>query len=249
MEKEINIENLTSIAVLCGHCGVKARMSVVCEGKRTWDLFLDGDLCVDNRYAEEARYLWQIVICLACEKVNVIEHYSCSIHDLPVGEDSWMPDTELRFLYPSSKEITREGIYHSGQQFDALLKTAEILSTAKQSIVIIDGYIDDSVLKILTKKALGVQLYILTKSVSPNLKTFANAFNKQYGGLSIRTSAAFHDRFIFIDDTEFYHFGASIKDLGNKGFMFSRIEERVIVDTLRTNWISEWAKAVVEVHP
>jgi hypothetical protein len=75
------------------------------------------------------------------------------------------------------------------------------------------------------------------------LKTAAEAFNRQYGGLETRMSRAFHDRFVFVDETDFYHFGASLKDLGNRGCMFSRIEEQDVIDALQSKWTQEWAKA------
>ena len=142
-----------------------------------------------------------------------------------------------------SMKVSREGIFFAGQYFDALSKAEEILSMANQSIWIIDGYISPDVLNLLASKKSSVEARILTKDVPAVVKTAAVAFNKQYGNLSIRASEAFHDRFIIIDDAEFYHFGASIKDLGNRGFMFSRIEESQIIDALRTKWTEEWGKA------
>src|SRR3989337_2522275 len=142
-----------------------------------------------------------------------------------------------------SMKVTREGVFFAGQYFDALKSVNEILSHSKQSIVIIDGYIDENVLNLLSSKDQAVEVKILTKDASPALKTAATAFNKQYGKLSIRTSQAFHDRFVIVDDQDFYHFGASIKDLGNKGFMFSCIEEPLVIDALRKELAQEWAKA------
>ena len=149
-----------------------------------------------------------------------------------------MPSADI----PSMK-ISSEGIFFAGQYFDAFLKAEEILSKANQIILIIDGYISPDVLNLLSAKKSPVEAKILTKDVSPVVKTAALAFNKQYGNLSIRTSQAFHDRFVIIDNCDFYHFGASIKDLGNRGFMFSRIEESSIIDALRAKWVEEWGKA------
>lgn len=146
-----------------------------------------------------------------------------------------------------SMKVTREGGFFAGQYFDALRHVTEILSHAQRSIVIIDGYINEDVLKLLTPKGPEVEVNILTKDVSPALSTAATAFNKQYGKLSIRTSQAFHDRFVIVDARDFYHFGASIKDLGHRGFMFSRLEEPEVIDALRTKWAEEWAKATVAV--
>jgi hypothetical protein len=146
-----------------------------------------------------------------------------------------------------SMKVTREGLFFSGQYFDAIQRVREILANAQKNITIIDSYIDQRILDIITSKKPNVAVVILTKDVTPALKAAAIAFNKQYGGLSIRKSLAFHDRFIIIDDSDFYHFGASIKDLGNRGFMFSRIEEAEIVKSLLDRFALEWAKAQIEV--
>jgi len=146
-------------------------------------------------------------------------------------------------------KVTREGLFFSGQYFDAVQATADILSNAKQSIVIVDNYVNEKVLSLLTTKNSSVEVRILTKEISPALRTTANEFNKQYGGLHIRTSAQFHDRFVVIDGNDFYHFGASIKDLGKRGFMFSRIEEPETTRSLYIRLSEEWEKAKAEVQP
>lgn len=143
--------------------------------------------------------------------------------------------------------VTREGVFFAGQYFDAIQRLKDILAQAKNTIVIIDGYINDDVLNLVSAKNPGVAVNILTKQVSAALKIAAGAFNKQYGNLSIRTSSAFHDRFVITDDTDFYHFGASIKDLGNRGFMFSLIEEPTVIAALQGQWNQEWARAIVAV--
>jgi len=150
----------------------------------------------------------------------------------------------------SSVEVIREGVFFEGQYFDALQLVKKILSDAQRSIIIIDGYVNGDVLNLLTSKETAVEVNILTKTVPHSLKTEATAFNKQhgkYGKLSIRTSDAFHDRFLFIDDKDFYHFGASLKDLGHRGFMFSRIEEPKVIEEVRREFAQEWAKSPVEV--
>ena len=162
-------------------------------------------------------------------------------------DDCFKLITSVEQRAASSVKVTREGIYFAGQTFDALLNFQEIISTAKRNISIIDGYVDEKVLKLLTAKATGVGVEVLTFRVSPALHAAAVTFNTQYGDLKIRTSRVFHDRFVIIDDTDFYHFGASIKDLATKGFMFSKIEEQSVIDALRTQYASEWATATIEV--
>jgi hypothetical protein len=144
-------------------------------------------------------------------------------------------------------KIGHEGVFFAGQTFDALFRASQLFADAKASIVIIDGYLGDDVLNLLTKKATGVVVRILTKPLSPSLMTICKAFNQQYKGLSVRSSSAFHDRFVILDDREFYHFGASIKDAGKRAFMFSVIDEPDITNALRAKFEHEWNNAKVEI--
>lgn len=148
-------------------------------------------------------------------------------------------------VYVPSMTISREGVFFKGQYFDALQKVTGIVEDANARIDIIDAYVSPDVLSLLTRKKLSVAVNILTKSVDPALKTAATAFNKQYGKLAIRTSDAFHDRFIIIDSKDFYHFGASIKDVGKRGFMFSRIEEEDVIKAVGKKLGAEWDGASV----
>lgn len=143
--------------------------------------------------------------------------------------------------------LNREGLFVAGQTFDAMRSIAEILGSAKKSIAIVDGYVGDNTLNLCAAKQPGVTVQILTydKSTTPTFKTIADAFNKQYQGLTVRTSKAFHDRFIVIDGTEHFHVGSSIKDAGSRGFMFSRIEEPSIVAAFGAAWTTTWNAASV----
>ncbi|NEW78736.1 MAG: hypothetical protein GZ086_04790 [Gelidibacter sp.] len=141
-------------------------------------------------------------------------------------------------------DVSEEGIFFSGQHFDALLKFDEIISKAKSEIILIDNYLDEKILNILGSKNPDVKCKVLTlnSSLSATLKAFIEAFNKQYGNLEVKTTSAFHDRFLILDKSDFYHFGASIKDAGNKGFMFSKIEEGFIKKELLKEIKIHWSK-------
>ena len=94
----------------------------------------------------------------------------------------------------------------------------------------------------------GVALDILTKPpISPAVKTLCQAFKTQRGSLAVKTFSAFHDRFVVIDNSAVYHFGASLKDLGKKTFRFSLIEEPEIVAALHARIATEWRAAAVEI--
>lgn len=142
--------------------------------------------------------------------------------------------------------IDREGIFTAGQPFDAMLAATNIFKTAKSSIVLVDGYVSERTLNLLGIKAPGVTVRVLTYSLDAPTHELAKAFQKQHSGLDVRTSKRFHDRFLIIDDADFYHFGHSIKDAAIKStFMFSRIEEPSVKALLKNDFDGEWNKATV----
>ncbi|MDP8204771.1 MAG: ORF6N domain-containing protein, partial [Candidatus Tenebribacter mawsonii] len=121
------------------------------------------------------------------------------------------------------KEIKpKQGIFFEGQIFDAYKFVSDLFRSAKTSILIIDNYVDDTVLTHLTKKKKTVKVSIYTKNLSEQLKLDAEKFNSQYKNLTLKKFNKSHDRFIIIDDKDIYHFGASLKDLGKKWFAFSK---------------------------
>ncbi|MCX9014202.1 MAG: ORF6N domain-containing protein [Candidatus Methanoperedens sp.] len=124
-----------------------------------------------------------------------------------------------------SKEIQlKQGIFFDGQIFDAYKFVADLIRTAQKSIILIDNYIDDSVLTILTKRRTNVKIILLTKSISNQMALDVKKYNEQYPAIEIREFKNSHDRFIIIDNTTVYHFGASLKDLGKKWFAFSKMD-------------------------
>lgn len=143
-------------------------------------------------------------------------------------------------------ELTKEGVFFSGQYYDAFCQVAGIVASAQESITLIDRYVGRETFELLGGKAETVVLRVLTKGLSDSVRALARAFQKQHGGLEIRLSDEFHDRFLIIDDKAFYHFGASIKDLGKRGFMFSVIEEPDVLASIRAKFQDEWSRATVE---
>lgn len=144
-----------------------------------------------------------------------------------------------------SVKITREGVFFAGQYFDALREVSDLVSGAQKSLSLVDAYVNADTLAILSAKRSGVKVQILTRDVVPALNVAAQAFSKQFGALEMRLSSAFHDRFLLVDAGDIYHFGASIKDVGHRGFMFSRVEEPEVIATLRRKYDQEWAAGKV----
>lgn len=130
------------------------------------------------------------------------------------------------------EENIKQRIFFDGQIYDAYSIIVDIIKRANNKILIIDNYIDDSVLKMLAKKKNNVEVVILTSDKSNIEKLDVKKFNKEYPILKVAKTNKFHDRFIIIDNKEMYHLGASIKDLGKKCFAINRIEDVEIIEKI-----------------
>lgn len=118
----------------------------------------------------------------------------------------------------------KHGIFFEGQIFDAYTFIAKIIKSAKKSIILIDNYIDESVLTLLTKRTANVKAIIYTAKITQQLQLDLKKHNQQYPHIDLKQLKTSHDRFLIIDHTELYHIGASLKDLGKKWFAFSQID-------------------------
>ncbi len=116
-----------------------------------------------------------------------------------------------------------EGIFYDGQIFDAYKFASDLIKSARKSILLIDNYVDESVLLMLGKRAPGVTAEIYTQSISRRLRQDLEKYNSQYEPIEIRVYKNSHDRFLIIDGADVYHIGASLKDLGKKMFAFSKL--------------------------
>ena len=127
----------------------------------------------------------------------------------------------------SDKLHSEKGIFYNGQVFDAYAFVSDIIRSAGSSIILLDNYVDDTVLTLLGKRNDNVTATILTKSISHQLRLDLQRYNSQYTVIDIEIFSDAHDRFLIIDNTELYHIGASLKDLGKKWFAFSRMDIEV----------------------
>ena len=115
-----------------------------------------------------------------------------------------------------------EGIFYDGQIFDAYVFVSDLVKSAKQRIILIDNYVDESVLLLLSKRAPGVSAEIRTGRMPEQLRLDIQKHNSQYPPIAIIRTQNIHDRFLIVDDVV-YHIGASLKDLGKKLFAFSKL--------------------------
>jgi hypothetical protein len=143
-------------------------------------------------------------------------------------EDKTETDHKFEQIFNAIEERSvkpKQGIFFDGQIFDAHQFVSDLIRTARKSIIVIDNYIDDTVLTLLSKADKKVQITILTRTISKQLTLDVEKYNEQYPAITIKEFHNSHDRFFIIDDKTVYHFGASLKDLGKKWFAFSRFDK------------------------
>ena len=130
-------------------------------------------------------------------------------------------------LWKAISSTAKKCIFYNGQVFDAYAIVSDIIRIAKTSIILLDNYVDDTVLTLLGKRNAYVTATIYTKNISNQLRLDVQRYNSQYPPIEIEVFSDAHDRFLIIDGTELYHIGSSLKDLGKKWFAFSRMDIEV----------------------
>lgn len=135
-------------------------------------------------------------------------------------------DKKFKLLFDALEKNqlkAESGIFYEGQIFDPYKLISDIFRSAEKSIVIIDNYLDDSVLRMLVKRKKGVSIELYSTNTSDLLKQDVDKFKIQYGNITLKKLKTVHDRFIIIDRKTVFHFGASLKDAGKKVFAFSML--------------------------
>ena len=155
------------------------------------------------------------------QRVDILERNQLALN-AHLAENDKKFDELFRRLDDGAKQPT-QGIFYDGQIFDAYKFINDRIREAKKRIVLLDNYVDDSVLKMLDKREKGVTVKVYTKYFTPELALDLKKHNAQYAPIDIEQFDRAHDRFLCIDDTV-YHIGASLKDLGKKWFGFNRME-------------------------
>jgi len=148
-----------------------------------------------------------------------------------IEQKQYITETKLDKVFEAieAKDIKPEqGIFFDGQVFDAYVFVADLIKSAKKSIVLIDNYIDESTLILLSKRNADCTVTIYTHTFGQKLQLDLQKHNEQYPPIEIKTFKQSHDRFMILDDNEVYHFGASLKDLGKKWFAFSKFDKEAL---------------------
>lgn len=173
-------------------------------------------ITIINAFVEMRRFIQQ--------NANVFARLDSVERRQIVFESETEKNFEKVFQALEAGEPSRQGIFYDGQIYDAYSFVCDLVRKAKKSLLLIDNYVDDSVLTLLSKRKSGVDAVICTKTISKQLALDLKKHNQQYPPIKIETFKDAHDRFLIIDGKDVYHFGASLKDLGKKWFAFSRFE-------------------------
>ncbi len=134
-------------------------------------------------------------------------------------------ENDMQFIKSKIKNNSLEfnqNIFFDGQIYDAYIFVNDLLKLAKEEVILIDNYIDDTVFTLFSKYP-NINFTIYTSTISKQLKLDFEKYSKQYKNISLKTFKSSHDRFLIIDKKEIYHLGASLKDLGKKWFAFSKM--------------------------
>lgn len=165
------------------------------------------------------------------ERLNNVEYKLIEQNNLLSNHEKKFEEVFDQLQNKKENEFTQK-IFFDGQIWDSYSLIIDIIKIAKSKILIIDNYIDDSILKMLSKKNKYVEVIILTSQNCDISKLDINKFNKQYPTLKIARSNKFHDRFIVIDNKELYHCGASLKDLGKKCFAINKMNDIKFIEDI-----------------
>ena len=168
------------------------------------------------------------------ERLNNVEYKLIEQNDMLSNHEKKFEQVFNELQNKKENEFTQK-IFFDGQIWDSYSLIIDIIKRAKSKILIIDNYIDDSILKMLSKKDKYVEVIILTSQNCDISKLDINKFNKQYPILKIARSNKFHDRFIVIDKKELYHCGASLKDLGKKCFAINKMNDIKFIENIENS--------------
>ena len=168
-------------------------------------------------------------------KIDAVEKRQLK-HEMETEEKFEKVFNELQ----SGKLEPKQGIFFDGQIFDAHKFVSGLVRKAEKSIVLIDNYIDETILDLFTKRKKTISVTIYTKEIAKALSPDIAKFNSQYPPLEVKEFKDAHDRFIIIDNEDVYHFGASLKDLGKKWFAFSKFNKKAIQLLQKLNEKISW---------
>ena len=155
------------------------------------------------------------------QRLSIMEYHQLEMQQHQQETDKRIDEVFRRLDEGNAKP--KQGVFYNGQIYDAYTFVADLVKSAEKRIILIDNYVDETVLTLLDKRKEGVSAIIYTQQISRQFQLDIDRHNAQYSPIDVETFRLSHDRFLCIDD-DVYHIGASIKDLGKKWFGFSKME-------------------------
>jgi len=223
----LHINNIFKEKELTENSVVKFSLTTASDGKKYQTKYYNLDVIISVGYRVKSQRgtkfrIWANQIL----KEYLLKGYAINQRVDRIENDIHSMKTELGEikLQLNTSLLPDYGIFYEGQVFDAYILICDIVKTAKKSIVLIDNYIDESVLTLLTKRRNDVSATIFTKSISKQLELDIRKHNQQYPAIEVKIFTKSHDRFLIIDNATVYHIGASIKDLGKNWVAFAKME-------------------------
>ena len=223
----LHVSNVFKEKELEKEATVKEILTVQIEGKR--EVFrkvlsynLDLIICVGYRIKSERATKFRIWATRIL-KDYLLKGYAVNQRIDSIEKKLYEHDKTFELLLHTSLP-PKQGIFFDGQVFDAYTFVSEIIRSAQSSIILIDNYIDDTVLTLLSKRNKNVRATIYTQKVTSQLQLDIEKHNTQYPQIEVKTYTQSHDRFLILDSKIVYHIGASLKDLGKRWFAFSKLE-------------------------
>jgi len=219
----LHITNIFKEKELLEEAVVKYSLTTASDGKKYKTKIYNLDVIISVGYRVKSKTGTQFRIWAT----NTLKSYLLKGYAIQQKIDSielklFEQGQKIEFLLNTSLP-PNQGIFYDGQIFDAYTFVSKLIKSAQKSIVLLDNYIDESVLMLLSKRNKGIATTIYAKNISKQFQLDLDRFNQQYDPIEIVEFAKSHDRFLIIDETEIYHIGASLKDLGKKWFAFSKL--------------------------
>lgn len=220
----LHINNIFKEKELVKDSVVKKSLTTASDGKKYQTNFYNLDVIISVGYRVKSVRGTQFRIWAnSVLKEYLLKGYSINQRLSELEKTVALHSEKIDFFVRTSLPPV-EGIFFDGQIFDAYKFATDLIKTARKSLLLIDNYVDESVLLMLSKRNPGVSANIYTQKITAQLQLDLDKHNDQYPPINIRTYRNSHDRFLIVDDKEVYHIGASLKDLGKKMFAFSKLE-------------------------
>lgn len=219
----LHINNIFKEKELIKDSVVKKSLTTASDGKKYQTNFYNLDVIISVGYRVKSVRGTQFRIWAnSILKEYLLKGYSINQRLSELEKTVALHSEKIDFFVRTSLPPV-EGIFCGGKVFDAYKFATDLIKSARKSLILIDNYVDESVLLILSKRNPGVSATIYTQKITPQLQLDLDKHNDQYPPINMRTYRNGHDRFLIIDGEEVYHIGASLKDLGKKMFAFSKL--------------------------